>query len=45
MGAPKKKHINCSEMLNVIQEHKCCNRLVIIPWQNTIPFQELIEVD
>ena len=29
-------------MLNVIQEHKRCNRFVIIPWRNTIPFQELI---
>ena len=28
-----KNHINCSEMLNGIQEHKHCN----------IPFQELIE--
>ena len=29
-------------MLNEIQERKRCNRLVIIPWRNTIPFQELI---
>ena len=29
-------------MLNAIQEYKHCNRLVIIPWWNTIPFQELI---
>ena len=29
-------------MLNAIQERKRCNRLVIIPWRNTIPFQELI---
>ena len=28
-------------MLNAIQEHNRCNRLVIIPWWNTIPFQEL----
>ena len=39
----QKNHINCSEMLNAIQKRKRCNRLVIIPWQNTIPFQELIE--
>ena len=39
-----KNHINCiSEMLNAIQERKCCNRYVIIPCRNTIPFQELIE--
>ena len=38
-----KNHINCSsEMLNAIQERKCCNRYVIIPCRNTIPFQELI---
>ena len=37
-----KNHINCCEMLNAIQERKRCNRLVIIPWRNTIPFQELI---
>ena len=37
-----KNHIHCSEMLNAIQERKRCNRLVIIPWRNTIPFQELI---
>ena len=37
-----KNHINCSEMLNAIQERKRCNRLVIIPRRNTIPFQELI---
>ena len=38
-----KNHINCSgEMLNAIQERKCCSRYVIIPWRNTIPFQELI---
>ena len=35
-------HINCSEMLNAFQERKRCNRLVIIPWRNTIPFQKLI---
>ena len=29
-------------MLNEIQERKRCNRLVIIPWRNTIPFQESI---
>ena len=29
-------------MLNEIQERKRCNRLVVIPWRNTIPFQELI---
>ena len=29
-------------MLNAIQERKRCNRLVIIPWRNTIPFQGLI---
>ena len=29
-------------MLNTIQERKRCNGLVIIPWWNTIPFQELI---
>ena len=29
-------------MLNAIQERKRCNRLVIIPRRNTIPFQELI---
>ena len=28
-------------MLNAIQERKRCNRLVIIQWWNTIPFQEL----
>ena len=27
-------------MLNAIQERKHCNRLVIISWWNTIPFQE-----
>ena len=37
-----KNHINCSEMLNAFQERKRSNRLVIIPWQNTIPFQKLI---
>ena len=38
-----KSHINCStEMLNAIQERKCCNRYAIIPCRNTIPFQELI---
>ena len=37
-----KSHINCSEMLNVGQKHKHCNRLVIIPWRNTILFQKLI---
>ena len=38
-----KNHMsNCSEMLNAIQERKRCNRLVIIPRRNTIPFQELI---
>ena len=31
-----------SEMLNAIQERTRCNGLVIIPWLNTIPFQELI---
>ena len=31
-----KNHIlNCSEMLNEIQERKRCNRLVIIPWRNS----------
>ena len=35
-------HINCNEMLNEFQERKRCNRLVIIPWRNTIPFQKLI---
>ena len=29
-------------MLNEIQERKRCNRLVVIPWRNTILFQELI---
>ena len=29
-------------MLNEIQERKRCNRLVVIRWRNTIPFQELI---
>ena len=29
-------------MLNEIQKRKRCNRLVIIPWRNTIPLQELI---
>ena len=29
-------------MLNEVQERERCNRLVIIPWRNTIPFQELI---
>ena len=29
-------------MLNAFQERKRCNRLVIIPWRNTIPFQKLI---
>ena len=37
-----KNDINCSEMLNTVQERKRCNRLVIIPWRNTIPFQKLI---
>ena len=35
------KSIKCREILNAIQERKRCNRLVIIPWQKTIPFQEL----
>ena len=30
-------------MLNATQERIRCNGLVIIPWWNTIPFQELIE--
>ena len=30
-------------MLNEFQERKRCNRLVIIPWRNTIPFQKLIQ--
>ena len=29
-------------MLNATQERIRCNGLVIIPWWNTIPFQELI---
>ena len=29
-------------MLNAVQERKHCNRLVIIPWRNTIPFPKLI---
>ena len=29
-------------MLNTVQERKRCNRLVIIPWRNTIPFPKLI---
>ena len=29
-------------MLNAIHELKPCNRLIIIPWRNIIPFQELI---
>ena len=29
-------------MLNAIRERKRCNRLIIIPWRNIIPFQELI---
>ena len=29
-------------MLNAIHERKRCNRLIIIPWRNIIPFQELI---
>ena len=37
-----KNHINCSEMLNAIQESNRCNRLVIIPLRNTIPFLKLI---
>ena len=37
-----KNPMNRSEMLNAIQERKCCNRYVIILWRNTIPFQELI---
>ena len=36
------RYLNCSETLLVIQERKRCNRLVIIPWRNTFPFQELI---
>ena len=27
----KKNHINCSEMLNAIQDRKRCNRFVTIP--------------
>ena len=42
MAKTQKNHINCSEMLNAIQERKRCNRLVTIPWRNTIPFQGLI---
>ena len=35
-----KRHINCSsEMLNAIQERKCCNRYAIIPCRNTIPLK------
>ena len=30
-------------MLNAFHERKRCNRLVIIPRRNTIPFQKLIE--
>ena len=37
-----KNDINCSEMLNTVQERKRCNRLVIIPWRNIIPFPKLI---
>ena len=29
-------------MLNTVQERKRCNRLVTLPWRNTIPFQKLI---
>ena len=42
MTKAPKNHINCSEMLNAIQESKRCNRLVIIPLRNTIPFLKLI---
>ena len=38
----QENHINCSEMLNAIQDRKRCNRFVTIPWRNTIPFLELI---
>ena len=31
-----------NQILNATQERKRCNRLVIIPWRNTIPFQWLI---
>ena len=37
-----KNHINCSEMFYAFQEGKRCNRLGIVPWRNTIPFQKLI---
>ena len=40
-----KNHINCSEMLNAIQERKRCNRLVIILWRNIILIGDHFGVD
>ena len=40
-----KNHINCSEMLNAIQERKRCNRLVILLWRNIILIGDHFGVD